>query len=237
MATAAAKKLPVSVARARVPPLESGDHLTAAEFERRYDAMPDLKKAELIEGVVYVGSPVSLERHGEPHADLMTWLGTYKARTPGVRGADNTTVRLDRKNEPQPDGMLFIDPRQGGRVRITKKKSYVVGGPEFVAEVAATSASLDKHLKRAVYERYTVQEYLIWRVLDGEIDWFTLQGDRFKRLALGKDGTYRSKVLPGLWLDPTALVTGDLGRVLDVLHAGLASPQHAAFVARLKVAD
>lgn len=49
-----------------IPPLESGDspletlreRLTCAEFERRYEATPEKFKAELIEGVVYLASPV-----------------------------------------------------------------------------------------------------------------------------------------------------------------------------------
>lgn len=49
-----------------LPRLENGDHLTRAEFERRYDAMPGLKRAELIEGVVYRPSPVRAY-HAEPH--------------------------------------------------------------------------------------------------------------------------------------------------------------------------
>ena len=66
-----------------LPPLEDGDHLTRAEFERRYDAMPHLKKAELIEGVVYMPSPVSL-RHWRPDGRIHTWLGYYSARTAGT---------------------------------------------------------------------------------------------------------------------------------------------------------
>src|SRR5262245_50632332 len=86
-----------------IPPLEAGDRLSRAEFERRYEAMPHLKKAELIEGVVYVPSPVGLHQHAEPHFELITWLGLYKWATAGVRGADNATTRLDLDNEPQPD--------------------------------------------------------------------------------------------------------------------------------------
>ncbi|HEX3869772.1 MAG TPA: hypothetical protein VHV77_05020, partial [Pirellulales bacterium] len=55
--------------RPSVPPLESGDVLTAEEFERRWEAMPDLKRAELIDGVVYMNAAVSIH-HGMPHAKL-----------------------------------------------------------------------------------------------------------------------------------------------------------------------
>src|SRR5262245_18475458 len=116
-----------------IPPLESGDRLTRAEFERRYDAMPGLKKAELIEGVVYVPSPVCLEQHGEPHCDLLAWMGTYRARTRGVRGGASTTVRLDLDNEPQPDGVLFVDPHCGGQA-IIDADGYLAAAPEWAGE-------------------------------------------------------------------------------------------------------
>ncbi len=50
------------------PPLNSGDRLSRAEFERRYSTQPEIKKAELIEGVVYVSSPVRTQQHGIPHS-------------------------------------------------------------------------------------------------------------------------------------------------------------------------
>jgi len=216
----------------REPFLEQGDHLTREEFERCYDAMPGLKKAELIEGVVYMPSPVRIDPHGSAHADLMTWLGTYRALTPGVRAADNTSVRLDPTNEPQPDGLVLIDPARGGQTHISAD-GYVEGGPELVAEVAASSVSIDMHLKFRVYRRSSVREYIVWRVNDQEVDWFVLRGTQFDRLPSGPDGLYRSEILPGLWLDAAALIRGDLATVLQVLQQGIASPEHAAFVARL----
>ena len=91
-----------------IPPLESGDQLTQVEFEQRYAQMPDVKKAELIEGVVYMASPLRIKQHGEPHASIVTWLGVYKASTPNVQLGDNCTVRLDPDNEPQPDALLRL---------------------------------------------------------------------------------------------------------------------------------
>jgi len=73
----------------------AGDRLTRAEFERRYEAHPEIKKAELIEGVVHMPSPTRFEKHGRPHSDIITWLGLYCAMTPGVRSGTNVTVRLD----------------------------------------------------------------------------------------------------------------------------------------------
>ncbi len=231
MATVSGKGAPASP-ESIIPPLEPGDRLSRAEFERRYDAMPNLKKAELIEGVVYMPSPVRVRRHGGPHFDLITWLGAYKVATPGVTGADNASVRLDLDNEPQPDVVFFIDPARGGQARITPD-DYLEEAPELVAEIAASSASYDLNTKLNVYRRNGVREYIVWRVLDRQIDWFALREGEFVRLPLDDDGIYRSEVFPGLWLDPAALVRDDTQSVLTTLQLGLASREHIDFVARL----
>lgn len=218
----------------KTPPLQSGDRLTRDEFERRYEAMPEVKKAELIEGVVYMPSPVSFEDHAGPHFDVIAWLGGYRAFTPGVRGGDNATLRLDLDNEPQPDGFLMIHPKHGGRVRIDG--GYIVGGPELTAEIAASSVSYDLHVKLRAYQHNEVREYVVWRVYDRAIDWFVLRDSNYERLPLDAQGHYRSVVFPGLWLDPNALIAGDMVKVMQVLQQGLATPEHAAFVARLRQA-
>lgn len=215
----------------KIPPLRSGDHLTRDEVERRYQAMPDVNKAELIEGVVYMQSPVSAEEHGEPQFDLIGWLGVYRAHTAIVRGGTNATVRLDLDNEPQPDGYLRLLPECGGQARLVD--GYVTGAPELIVEIAASSASYDLHEKLNVYRRNGVREYVVWRVWDAAVDWFVLRGGRFEPLPLA-DGIYRSEVLPGLWLDPAAVVRSDPAEVLRVLQQGLASPEHAALVARFQ---
>ncbi len=215
-----------------VPELQQGDRLTRAEFERRYEAMPHLKKAELIDGTVYMGSPVSA-RHGIPHADLATWLGVYRAFTPGLETADNSTVRLDEENEPQPDVLLRIAPAHGGQS--ANDGPYFGGAPELVAEVAVSSASYDLHVKKNAYQRSGVREYLVHRVRDREFDWFILRDGGYERLA-HEAGLFRSEAFPGLWLDAAALLAGDMKRVLEVVQQGIASPPHAEFVAKLQAA-
>jgi Uma2 family endonuclease len=222
-----------SAVRAQVPPLTNGDCLTQAEFLRRYAAMPEMHDAELIEGVVYMPSPVSFGRHGAPHFALITWLGLYQIQTPGIQGGDNSTLRLDDLNAPQPDAFLIVLPSHGGRVRIDADE-YIVGAPELVAEVAATSAAIDLNAKKSAYLRNGVREYIVWRVFDGAIDWFVAREGRFDLLAPGECGRFESQVLHGLWLDPDALIGGDMVSVDRTLRQGIATPEHAAFVARLQ---
>jgi Uma2 family endonuclease len=220
----------------KIPELEHGDRLTRAEFERRYQAMPQLKKAELIEGEVYMPSPVRIRRHSGPHFHLITWLGVYTSASPGVEGGDNSTVRLDLDNEPQPDGLLFIDPARGGQARISED-DYIESAPELVGEIASSSASYDLHAKLNVYRRSGVREYIVWRVLDRQIDWFVLREGSYERKPPDADGILRSEVFPGLWLDAAAMIEGNPARVLAVLQQGLGSAEHAAFVARLNPPD
>ncbi|WP_242051391.1 Uma2 family endonuclease [Nostoc spongiaeforme] len=213
-----------------LPPLENGDKLTRTEFERRYHAMPKEKKAELIEGIVYMASPLRVTGHGEPHADVIIWLGLYKVATPGVKLADNSTVRLDADNEPQPDVCLRI--ANGGQTRVSDD-DYIEGAPELIVEVAASSVSLDLHEKLKVYRRNQVQEYLVWRVYDNEFDWFKLEQGEYIKLAPNHEGVIYSRIFPGLCLDKAALLAGNLAKVLAVLQQGLASPEHQSFVENL----
>jgi Uma2 family endonuclease len=217
---------------AAVPILENGDRLTREEFERRYRAMPHVKKAELIEGIVYMPSPVRLKKHGRPHVSMVTWVGTYEASTPGTLAGDNSTARLDLDNEPQPDVLLMIDPALGGQARITED-DYVEGAPELVCEIAASSASIDLHGKLNVYRRDGVREYIVWVTGDRAVHWYVLQGSRYEPLVPGSDGILRSVAFPGLWLDSAALIAGNMLRVLEVARMGIESPQHAEFVRKL----
>jgi len=224
---------PIRGASRQVSPLlRDGDRLSRTEFERRYLNAPESIKAELIEGVVHVASPVRNELHGVPHANLMWLLVAYKVGTPGVEVSDNATVRLDWDNEPQPDASLRILPEFGGQSR--NEDGYVALAPEWVGEIAGSSASYDLHDKLEAYRRNGVREYFVWRTEDAALDWFIHRGGRYERLEAGADGLLRSEVFPGLWLDPAALLAGDLRRVLEVLNAGLASPEHESFVSQLQ---
>jgi len=215
----------------RIPLLKDGDRLDADEFMRRYEASPHIKRAELIEGVVHVASPVRAEQHGTPQAFVFIWLGPYVAATPGVIPADNSTVRLDDRNIYQPDVVLYVDPKRGGQIRI--KDGYIEGGPELAVEVSASTTNLDLDKKFEGYRRHGVREYIVWRTLDAAIDWFTLRDGEYVRSLPGEDGLFRSEAFPGLWLDPAALIANDFARVLAVVGEGVKSAEHAEFAARL----
>jgi hypothetical protein len=207
--------------------------LTRDEFERRYDATPGLRKAELIEGAVHMPPPARWDQHAGPHAKLVTWLGVYEAHTPGVQLGASGTLRLDLDNEPQPDAAMIIDPARGGQALVTPD-DYVQGAPELVAEVAASTVSIDLNAKLSVYRRNGVREYLVWRVRDQAFSWFAMREGRHEALPLGTDGVLRSEVFPGLWLDTKAMAALDSATVLRVLHDGLQTPEHAAFVSKLQ---
>lgn len=214
-----------------VPPLQNGDHLTRAEFEWRYQAYDQIKKAELVEGVVHMPSPVLLN-HGEIHSSVMTWLGAYRVQTRGVRLADHASVRLDMDNEVQPDAFLYVVPERGGQITIDSD-GYVSGAPEMVVEVAASSAAYDLHEKRHVYRRNGVKEYLVFLAYEEKTRWFRLDEGQYELLRPDESGVFRSKIFPGLCLKSEAFWADDLESVLATLQAGLETTAHAEFVKRL----
>jgi Uma2 family endonuclease len=214
-----------------LPPLESGDRLTRDEFERRFDAMPNLKKAELIEGVVYVSPTVSFTLHAEPHGLIVTSCVLYCTYTPGTDCSDGSHLRLDQNNMPQPDMMLFLNEPLGAAG--ISDDGYVEGAPELIAEVTTSSASYELHDKLNAYQRNGVREYLVWRTFDGELDWFRLRGKKYVRVQPDDKGVIASSVFPGLRLNVKALLTGNMKKVLAELQKGLKSKEHAEFIQRL----
>jgi Uma2 family endonuclease len=214
--------------RDAVPPLENGDCLDQATFHRRYLAMPEDFRAELINGIVYVSSPLKIN-HGRHHALVIGWIANYWAATPGTDLGDNPTVILADDGEPQPDAVLMIDPAHGGQATISED-NHVVGPPELVVEVASSSESYDMHQKRRDYEQAGMLEYVVVLLREQAVRWFTLENGAYRDLPPGDGGVYRSRVFPGLWLDAAALLQLNGRRVLEVLQQGLCDPSHAAFL-------
>jgi Uma2 family endonuclease len=214
-----------------IPPLENGDHLDQKTFHERYEAMPENVRAELIGGVVFM-TPLQKRPRGRTQFQLLQWLGEYERVTPGTEGAVNPTTVIGPESEPQPDGCLLILPECGGQAWFDENE-YLNGAPEFVAEIASATESIDLKLKKLDYEKAGVREYVVVALRQKKVFWFIRRRGKFRDLARGADGIFRSEVFPGLGLDPDALLRHDRKRVLAVLRDGLASPEHAAFVAKL----
>ncbi len=197
------------------PPLNAGDHLTRDEFERRWDMHPEIKKAELIDGVVYLEMVVSA-RHGEPHGMMSVWLGLYAAARPELQMLPDTTVRFEGENDVQPD--LLLRRRDGGTSLISHDRC-VEGPPELVIEVAASSAAYDMFIKKDVYRRNGVQEYLVWQEWEKRVDWWELRDGKYVDLPRDDSGSIESRVFPGLRLNVPKLLEGDMQAVLAELQA------------------
>jgi Putative restriction endonuclease len=213
--------------------LVEGQRLDQPTFHALYEAMPPGTRAELINGVVLMPSPVG-PPHGRAHLSTLVWLSYYQENTPGTEALDNTSTALGGESEPQPDALLRVLSEYGGRTQADRR--LVQGVPELLVEVAHSSRYTDLGPKFEDYERARVQEYLVRAMEPDEVLWFMLRQGRFIELPPGPDGIYRSEVFPGLWLDPRALISGDTRRLRAVLDAGCASPEHASFVARLAAA-
>ncbi len=217
--------------RAYLPPLQSGDRLGVSEYMERYEAMPEHVRAELISGVVYMASPV-YDPHASFHAWLVSWLGLFAFDTPGCEPKIGPTLLLGPEDAPEPDAALRLKPEAGGKSRLARQK--ILSGPvELVAEVADSSAAIDLHDKKEAYLAGGVREYLIVAVQTDEVIWLSRRGRRWTRLTPDRAGVLKSRVFPGLWLDPRALLEDDTRRLQSVAKAGLRSREHGRFVREL----
>jgi Uma2 family endonuclease len=207
-----ARKLPLLHPPA--PPLEAGDHLSVAEFMRRYEASPNIRKAQLIEGIVHMPSPVNASFHAEPDSLIQGWLFTYSLAHPELKVFPNASLYLDGENVVQPDAIL-CSPKKGGRVWLDEV-GYLHGAPELVVEVSSTTTSIDLHTKLRAYQRNGVGEYLVWLVKDKRVLWYELVEGEYvvKKEQAGK---LTSRLFPGLVLDVKALLKLDKAKVVRAL--------------------
>ena len=201
----------------RLPMLENGDRLTVNEFMRRYESMPGLRKAQLIEGTVHMPSPVRADAHAEPDGLIQGWLFLYSIQHPDLKVYPTATLLMDADNAVQPDAMLCSSPRPGGRVWLDEK-GYLHGSPELVCEIAASSASIDLHAKFQAYRRNGVAEYLVWMTEENTVRWFTLEDGNFVEQK-AKAGLLTSRIFTGLVLDAKALLRGDKAKLAAALKA------------------
>ena len=217
-------------AKRSLPLLENGDHLDQKSFHARYEAMPDVR-AELIGGIVFMSSPLK-PSHGRFGSRVIHWLAEYEIATPGTEVLENTTHIMGPESEMQPDAGLLILPECGGQTSIDKK-GYLTGASELIAEISHSTESIDLNAKKIDYENAGVLEYVVVALRTKKVFWFARKHGKLKETQPDADGIYRSEVFPGLWLDPAALLRRDGPGVLAVVRRGLATPEHAAFVAKL----
>jgi len=219
-----------SAASVPPPPIREGDRLDSDEFLRRWEAMPDLKHAELIGGIVFfMPSPVSL-LHSDAHTAMVRWLLNYDEHTPGCQTGIDCTWKMGPEDAPQPDLFLRILPDYGGQSRV--EPPYPAGAPELVVEVSGSSLSRDLGIKLELYRSVGVREYLNVVLQPRQIVWRQLTRGRYREIKTDGDGLLRSRVFPGLWLDPAAL-WNPKSSVRLAVEKGIRSPEHAAFVRRL----
>jgi Uma2 family endonuclease len=215
-----------------LPPLENGDQLDQKTFHARYEAMPEDCHAELIGGIVYMPSPQKVP-HSKAHQLVSPWLGEYAGSTPGTDVLLNNTQILGPDSEPEPDACLFIAPEYGGHVYVDQDE-YLHGAPELIVEVSSATESIDLHRKKDDYEKAGVREYVVLALRMRRVFWFVRQRAKYKEVARPADGIFRSRQFPGLWLDADAVLRNHRQRVLAALKQGLATPEHAAFVTKLR---
>ena len=206
---------------------EAGDRMSRDEFLARWEQMPNLKFAELIEGVVYLPSPLSHE-HGRYDSLVQAWAAVYADRSKIAESLTNCTW-LMLESAPQPDAALRLLPEFGGQSEEIDK--LVAGAPELAAEVTRSSRSYDLGPKLALYERAGVREYVAVMLEERRIEWRVLK-NKYDLLQPDASGIFRSIVFPGLWLDEPAFWRHDLSRVLEVLEEGLRSPECQEFIRR-----
>jgi Uma2 family endonuclease len=216
----------------RPPGLVTGERLTVEEFLRRWEELPDLKNAELIDGVVYVSSPVSLA-HGSLDSRIIWWLTHYAQATPGCKGGSNSTWLMSG-SAPQPDAYLRILPSHGGQS--ANEGPLGAGAPELAVEICVTSTEIDFGPKLALYQGAGVREYITVEQFGQRMIWRVLENGAYVAQTLPPDGIVRSQVFPGLWLDLAAFWADDGAKMLAALNAGLASDDHRQFVERLAAA-
>jgi Uma2 family endonuclease len=211
--------------------LVAGDHLDVGEFRRRYEASPEIKKAELLNGIVYMPPPV-FEDHSTPHNIAATWIGFYSVHTRGTKAHNDRTLQLVGYNQVQPDVCLVLLPECGGKTFVNEHRE-LAGFPELIFEVAASSASYDLFEKKNAYHANQVQEYIVWQTLDHRLDWFQWTPAEYVRRAPDARGMIKSNVFPGLWLHATALLLEEYQKVMKTLEHGLRTAEHSRFVTQL----
>ncbi|MBI3681510.1 MAG: Uma2 family endonuclease [Acidobacteria bacterium] len=210
--------------------LITGQRMDREEFLRVWEQLPDIKHAELIDGVVYVSSPISRD-HGTFQLLVGYWLSQYAASTPVCEvGGESTWMMLE--SAPQPDVYLYLLPEFGGQSGYTPP--YSEGAPELAVEICVSSTDYDFGPKLALYQRAGVKEYITVETFAKRITWRVLIEGSYVPIQPDADRILRSRTFPGLWLDETAFRTRDRAGLTACLQRGVVDAAHAAFLKRLR---
>lgn len=186
-------------------------------FASLFDVIPEDCKADVIDGVVYLSPPQTIEEN-----DLVSWLcialGTFVEELHlGLVTINKVAYRLDDANGPEPD-VAFIRAQRGDVIR----RAYVDGPPDLAVEIVSPeSVDRDYELKRRLYERFGVGEYWIIDPDESTALFLILESGAYVEASL--DGTiFHSRVLPGLTLDTRWLWQRPLPATLPIVRAMLA---------------
>lgn len=232
MTTMPPRRATARIERPYVPPFEDGDVMDQPTFHALYLETPKGFRAELIEGIVHMASPVGM-RHGKPHSVLGAWLECYSAETDGTEAFIDITAIMPGDNEPQPDVSLIVSPEAGGQTSVSED-DYLTGSPELAVEISHTSALVDLHAKKQMYEKHGVREYIVVETKRRAVHWFMRRDGIFVAIKPSSDGLLKSRVFPGLWLAPDAVFERSAKKLLASLQLGLATPEHTKFAAKLQ---
>ena len=183
-----------------------------AEFLRRWDQMPALKHAELIEGVVHLASPVSLIHADFDHL-FHAWLSRYEDTADGLGISGNCTCILNG-NSFQPDLALR-------RVTAPENTKYIERPPGLIIEICYSSRSYDMYTKLAAYKLAGVAEYMTVLIEDKRVDWRILNEGRYDMLEPNRAGFLESPTFPGLRLDTGAVFPPDIKRMKAALSPNI----------------
>ena len=230
---ALARRKPATAVVPKEPLLKAGMRLEAPEFHLRYSRMPDLHKAELIEGIVHMPSPTNL-KHNLGHASLTQWIAHYATYTPDTFAGANGSVLLNLDNEVQPDAVMCYWPGGPAAILADSEDDILRKAPQLAIEVSVSSRVRDRVKKFRVYQAAGIQEYIIWSVKEKTVEWFRLVDGEYLAFAPDPNGILKSIVFPGLWLDVHALVAGNMMQVITILNQGIAGKEHREFVKKLK---
>lgn len=164
---------------------------------------------------------------GELASSVSYWLCQYRRSTPCVESLGRVSIFLDPTTEIETTAAMWLTPGADDRPRWQRCE----GVPELLVEVTATVHNKVFRRRLRVYEQSEIHELLVVTGDPRDTALYARENGRFARVSPADDGSYRSRVFPGLWLDPSALFSDEWNEMAACLDRGMATEEHAAFVA------